>query len=331
LIAERLHGGACDPTLADGSGNCAADSLPRAGLAVRIVTLIAVVLPLAGLVAALVMLWGAPFHWVYLALFGGMYFLTALGIGVGFHRLFTHRSFETGAFFRFVWAALGSMAIEGPLVRWVAVHRRHHQHADIPGDPHSPHASSHDDHDHGAGVSGVLKGVWHSHIGWMFEPVAPDLDRYVPDLLKDPVVRFTNGTFVVWVALGLLVPAALGGILTGTWMGVLLGFLWGGLARVLLVHHVTWSINSVCHLWGTRPFKTRDESRDNPIFGVLALGEGWHNAHHAFPASAKHGLAWWKLDINYLVIRGMALLRLARNVRLPSAERIMERRRLRGA
>jgi stearoyl-CoA desaturase (Delta-9 desaturase) len=304
---------------------------PRASLGVRLVTLVAVLLPLAGLVMAIVLLWGVPFHWTYLAIFGTMYLLTALGIGVGYHRLFTHKSFETGPVMRFIWAVLGSMAVEGPVIRWVATHRKHHQHADMPGDPHSPHAYTHDDHEHAVGIGGLLKGIWHAHVGWLFMQTPPDLDRYVPDLLKDPVVRFVDRTFVLWLVLGLIIPAALGGILTGTWMGVLLGFLWGGLARVLLVHHVTWSINSVCHLWGTRPFKTRDESRDNPLFGILAFGEGWHNTHHAFPASARHGLAWWKLDINYLVIRAMAMLRLARNVRLPSPERIVERRRLHGA
>jgi stearoyl-CoA desaturase (delta-9 desaturase) len=148
--------------------------------------------------------------------------------------------------------------------------------------------------------------------------------------LKDRAVSWVSRTFPLWVALGLLIPAILGGALTRSWAGVLVGFLWGGLVRVLLVHHVTWSINSVCHLWGSRPFETADESRDNLIFGVLAMGEGWHNAHHAFPASARHGLAWWKLDVNYLVIRAMELLHLARNVRVPTAERISERRRPRG-
>ncbi len=302
---------------------------PRAPLGIRLLTLAAVVIPLLGLAAAIFMVWEAPFHWVYLALFGSMYLLTVLGIGVGFHRLFTHRSYETGPVLRFIWAVLGSMAVEGPVVRWVAVHRKHHQHADVAGDPHSPHAPHiHDDHDHGPpGLRALLRGMWHAHVGWIFDDFPPDLNRYVPDLLKDRVVMFVNRTFALWVALGLLIPAVLGGVLTQSWWGLLLGFLWGGLARVLLVHHVTWSINSVCHMWGTRPFSTRDESRDNPILGVLAMGEGWHNTHHAFPTSARHGLAWWKLDVNYLVIRAMWLMRLAKNIRLPSRERINERRR----
>jgi stearoyl-CoA desaturase (delta-9 desaturase) len=257
-----------------------------------------------------------------MALLGGMYTVTMLGVGVGYHRLFTHKSFETGPALRFALAVLGSMAVEGDVVKWAAMHRKHHQHTDVPGDPHSPHAC-----ESGDGRGRVLRGMWHAHMGWFFEKDPPDLERYVPDLERDRVAIAVSRTFPVWVALGLVIPAALGGLLTGTWTGALLGFLWGGLARVLLVHHVTWSINSVCHLWGSRPFRTGDESRDNPFFGVLALGEGWHNTHHAFPTSARHGLSWWKLDINYLVIRVLELLRLASNVRRPSTERIVAQRR----
>jgi stearoyl-CoA desaturase (delta-9 desaturase) len=292
-----------------------------APLATRLVTLGAVLVPFAGLAAAIVLLWNTPFHWVYLTLLVSMYVVTMLGIGVGFHRLFTHKSFEVGPVLTFIWGVLGSMAVEGSLIRWVATHRMHHQHADQPGDPHSPHVHK------GEGVAGLLRGMWHAHIGWLFEKDAPGLERYVPDLLKNRVIVGVSRTFTLWVIVGLLIPAVLGGVITWTWTGMLLGFLWGGLIRVLLVHHVTWSINSVCHIWGSRPYSTRDESRDNPVLGVLALGEGWHNTHHAFPTSARHGLAWWKLDINYIVIRVMQLLRLARNVRVPAAERLLARRR----
>jgi stearoyl-CoA desaturase (Delta-9 desaturase) len=240
-----------------------------------------------------------------------MYLLTALGITVGFHRLFTHRSFEAPGAVRFVLAALGSMAVQGPLLKWVAVHRRHHQHSDGPDDPHTPHH-------HGRGVPGLLRGLWHAHLGWLFKPDPPGLDRYVKDLRQDTPARVAGALFPLWAALGLLAPAALGGLLTGSWAGALLGLLWGGLARVFLVHHVTWSVNSVCHLWGSRPYKGRDESRNNVVFGVLALGEGWHNNHHAFPTSARHGLRWWQVDVSYWVIRALALVRLARDVRLPA-------------
>ncbi len=290
---------------------------PRAGvpertsLTTHLVTLAVVVLPFAGLLGSIALLWGRGAGWVELGLLLGMYVLTALGITVGFHRLFTHRSFETGAATRFVLAALGSMAVEAPLLKWVAVHRRHHQHSDRPGDPHSPHG-------HGGGLRGVLRGVWHAHLGWLFRPDPPDLPHYVKDLRADTPVRVASALFPVWVALGLLAPAALGWWLAGGWPGALLGLLWGGLARVFLVHHVTWSVNSVCHLWGGRPFGGRDESRNNVVFGVLALGEGWHNNHHAFPTSARHGLRWWQLDLSYYVIRLLALLGLAWNVKLPA-------------
>jgi stearoyl-CoA desaturase (delta-9 desaturase) len=278
----------------------------------RVGTLVAVLLPLAGLIAAVVSLWGYGFGWVEFGVLGGMYVLTALGITVGFHRLFTHKSFETNAVVRFVLAALGSMAVQGSVLRWVAQHRRHHQHSDTPADPHSPHGR-------GRGLVGVVRGFWHAHIGWAFKPDAAGLDRYVADLMKQRSVRWASALFPLWIVLGLALPAVLGGVLTGTWAGVLLGFLWGGLVRVFLVHHVTWSVNSVCHLWGSRPYPDKDHSRNNLVLGVLAMGEGWHNNHHAFPTSARHGLRWWQIDVSYYVIRVMSWLGLAWKVRLPAA------------
>lgn len=285
----------------------------------RLVNIAAVTIPFAGLIVAIILLWGVAFNWLYLALFGGMYLLTALGITVGYHRYFTHRSFKAPRPVAAVLAMLGSMAVEGPVLQWVATHRRHHQHSDDHDDPHSPH-------NHGSGLMGTLRGMWHAHMGWLFRSHARGLARYVRDLRQDPLVRRMSRLFPVWVLVGLLVPAALGGLLTLSWTGVLLGFIWGGLVRVFFVHHVTWSINSVCHIWGARPFRSHDESRNNAIFGVLALGEGWHNNHHAFPTSARHGLRWWQLDISYLVIRAMALVGLARDIRIPSRERIVAKR-----
>jgi stearoyl-CoA desaturase (delta-9 desaturase) len=241
---------------------------------------------------------------------------TGLGITVGFHRFFAHRSFETNKVVQFALGVLGSMAVQAPVIKWVAQHRRHHQHSDEPGDPHSPYLQ-------GRGVLGVLRGFWHSHLGWVFRPEVPNLARYVPDLLENGVARIVSRLFPLWVAVGLLIPTVLGGVITLSWSGALLGFIWGGLVRVFLVHHVTWSINSVCHLWGTRPFSSGDRSRNNFVFGVLAMGEGWHNNHHAFPASARHGLCWWQFDLSYLVIRVLALVGLAYNVRRPSARMIM--------
>lgn len=285
-------------------------SSERLSPAARVTSLVAVVAPFLGLVAAFILLWGWGFSWVDLGLLVGMYTLTGLGITVGYHRLFTHRSFESSRVVQFFLSVFGSMALQGPLLRWVAMHRRHHQYSDQHNDPHSPHHF-------GTGVLGVLRGLWHAHLGWVFRPDPPDLWHYVKDLQQSRFLRGTSALCPLWVALGLLIPAALGGLLTGSWMGALLGLLWGGLARIFLVHHVTWSVNSVCHLWGSRPYRSNDQSRNNFLVGVLALGEGWHNNHHAFPTSARHGLHWWQIDVSYWVIRALALLGLAWKVRVP--------------
>jgi len=270
-------------------------------------TLAAVLLPPLGLVAAVVLVWGWGVSWADLGLLAGFYLLTAVGVTVGFHRLFVHRSFQTGTAVQLVLAALGSMAAQGPLFRWAAHHRRHHQHSDTARDPHSPHRPG-----------GRLRGLWHAHVGWVFRPDPVDLGRYVRDLRRKWALRLSNRLFVVWVGLGLGLPAALGGLFAGSWAGALTGLVWGGLVRLFLVHHVTWSVNSAGHLWGKRRYRSGDHSRDNFVLGVLAMGEGWHNAHHAFPTSARHGLRWWQLDLSYYFIRLLALVGLAWNVRLPT-------------
>jgi stearoyl-CoA desaturase (Delta-9 desaturase) len=290
---------------------------PREGNAQRlpwsiwIVNLLAVVLPLLGVGSTAVFLWGWGFSWTDLGVLLGMYVLTVLGIKVGFHRLFTHHSFETYGFVKLLFGVLGSMAVQGSLFQWVGLHRRHHQFSDHAGDPHSPHL-------HGAGVLGVLGGLWHAHLGWIFEADPPHLDHYIKDLRQSRLLRVVSALFPVWVTLGLLLPGLLGGVITLTWGGVWTGLIWGGLVRVFLVHHVTWSVNSVCHLWGFRPFRNDDESRNNAVVGVLALGEGYHNTHHAFPTSARHGLRWWQFDLSYDLIRALSWVGLAWDVRLPS-------------
>jgi len=289
-------------------------------LRTRIANLFAVILPLAAVVLGIVSMWGRGFTWVDFTLLSGMYVLTVLGITVGFHRLFTHHAFETNSAVAFILGVLGSMAVQGRLFNWVALHRRHHQHSDEPGDPHSPHLA-------GEGIWGVLRGMWHAHLGWLFKPDSPDLPRYVKDLQRSKALRIVDKLFVLWVALGLLLPAMIGGVVTGTWAGAFWGFMWGGLVRVLLVHHVTWSVNSVCHLWGRRPYQSSDQSRNNFLFGVLALGEGWHNTHHAFPTSARHGLQWWQIDVSYWVIRTLSWLRLAWHLQLPSHQLQVTRKR----
>jgi stearoyl-CoA desaturase (delta-9 desaturase) len=296
------------------------DSSARVSAAVRIGNLIGVIVPFLGVVGTMVLVWGHGFSWVQLGVFLGMYLATGLGITVGYHRLFAHRSFETPRAVAAVLAVLGSMAVEGPPLKWVATHRRHHQHSDGHDDPHSPHL-------HGEGLRGMLRGLWHAHIGWMFTSDPPNLFRYVPDLRKDRLLKRVSKLFPVWVALSLLIPTILGGVLTMTWKGALLGFLWGGLTRIFLIHHVTWSINSVCHLWGSRPFNSHDESRNNVVFGVLGLGEGWHNNHHAFPTSARHGLKWWQVDLSYWTIRCMEWVGLATKVRVPTPATLARKRR----
>ncbi len=283
---------------------------PRLPLRTRLLTLGAVVLPFAGLIASIVFLWGWGLCWVELALFGGMYVLTAMGITIGYHRFFTHRSFETNAVVQSVLAVLGSMAVQGPMLNWVALHRKHHQHSDGVEDPHSPHH-------HGLGFLGLVRGFWFAHLGWMFQAGPANLSHYVKDLSRSKLLRTMSALFPIWVVAGLLIPALLGWLLLGGWAGALLGFIWGGLVRVFFLHHVTWSVNSVCHLWGQQPYPDRDESRNNFVVGLLSLGEGWHNNHHAFPTSARHGLRWWQIDVSYYVIRLLALFRLARNVKRP--------------
>lgn len=297
------------------------EPLARPTLPALIGSLIAVILPFLGLVAASILFWDTRFSWLNLGMLLGGYLLTAVGITVGYHRLFTHKSFKTNRVVTAALGILGSMAVEGPILQWVATHRCHHQHTDRPDDPHSPNL-------HGPGLGSWLKGMYHAHFGWFFTAglSTAQLERYVPDLLADPLIRRISGLFGLWAAMGVLLPALAGFIVTGTWLGALMGFIWGGLLRVFLVHHVTWSVNSVCHLWGAQPFNTHDYSRNNPIFGILALGEGWHNTHHAFPTSARHGLEWWQVDLSYQLIRLLAVIGLARDIKLPSPERVAAKR-----
>jgi stearoyl-CoA desaturase (delta-9 desaturase) len=247
--------------------------------------------------------------------------LTGLGITVGFHRLFTHRSFKTGRVVRATLGILGSAAIEGPVISWVADHRKHHAFSDRPGDPHSPHV------DHGVGVLGSIRGLLHAHIGWLFvHDQRGARDRYAPDLLADPVMRFVHRWFPVWALGGLAAAFGLGFAIGGSVETGLTGLLWGGGVRLLILHHATYSINSICHVFGRRRFATRDESRNVLWLSVFSFGESWHNNHHAFPTSARHGLRRWELDPSALVIRMLAACRLAWDVVDVSEER--QRRKL---
>jgi stearoyl-CoA desaturase (delta-9 desaturase) len=271
-----------------------------------IANLIATVVPAALVGVAAWLAWGGALHWADLIVLAVTYLLTGAGITVGFHRLFTHRSFKTSAPIRAVLAALGSAAVEGPVLEWVANHRKHHQFSDQPGDPHSPHV------EHGHGWRGALAGLFHAHVGWIFngDDMASE-ERYAKDLLGDPVIRFVNRTFALWVTAGLAFPFGLGVALTGSITGGLTGLLWGGAVRLFLLHHATFSINSLCHFFGSRKFATGDQSRNLFWLALPTLGEAWHNNHHAFPTSARHGLRWWQLDPSAWLIFALARTGLA--------------------
>jgi stearoyl-CoA desaturase (delta-9 desaturase) len=282
----------------------------------RIGNILGVILPVAALIAAIVLLWNKWVGAETLAITALMYALAGgLGISVGFHRLFSHRSFDGPAPVRATFAILGSMAMQGPIIRWVANHRTHHAHPDKEGDPHSPHLSEHD------GLRGTLEGLWHAHVGWIFTPDRPPEERYARDLLDDPLISFVDRTFMVWVLLGFALPFALGYAIGGTLEAALLAMLWGGAVRIFLVHHATFAVNSLCHFAGRRRFDTSDESRNLVWLAPLTFGEAWHNNHHAFPNSAFHGLRRHELDLGGLVIRGLERVKLVRNVTRISQER----------
>jgi stearoyl-CoA desaturase (delta-9 desaturase) len=288
----------------------------------RRVTVAAVIVPFVAFVVAVVLMAGGAVSWLDLGCFAAMYALTGFGITVGFHRLLTHRSFDAPRPVRIAFAVLGSMAVQGELIKWVADHRKHHTFTDEEGDPHSPHLHTED------GWRGVLRGLWHSHVGWMVSrrEYVP-AERYARDLVNDPAMVFVHRAFVLWVALGFAIPFAAGLTIGGTLTAGLTALLWGGLVRVFMLHHATFSVNSICHMYGGRPFETDDESRNNWVVGLLALGEGWHHNHHAFPTSAKHGLRRLQFDPSWWIIRALAFVRLARNVRTPSPARVAQKLR----
>ncbi len=260
------------------------------------IVLLIVVVPLLATGLAVRLLWQRAAHWPDLALLAIMYTLVAVGVTVGYHRMLTHRSFTPHPAVKFILLVLGSMALEGDAITWTATHTKHHALADRPGDPHSP-----------------LDGFFHAHLGWVFAETDADPQVYCRHLLRDRMVVFVSRTHLLWVALALAIPFAVGGALGG-WLGALTGLLWGGLVRQFLTHHVTWSVNSICHTFGKRAFQTNNASRNEWIVGLLAFGEGWHNNHHAFPRSAFHGLRWWQFDLAGYVIRLLERLGLAHDV-----------------
>jgi stearoyl-CoA desaturase (delta-9 desaturase) len=275
----------------------------------RIITGTVTVVPVLALGVVAWQVWGDFLRWSDLIVFAIMYVGTGLGVTVGFHRHFTHRSFKTKKPIRATLAVLGSMAIEGPIISWVADHRKHHTFSDQEGDPHSPHVG------HEGGWRGALRGLLHAHVGWLFiHTHRGKRQRYARDLIEDPVVSFVDRTFVLWAVGGLVTAFALGWLIGGSVYAALTGLLWGGAVRMLVVHHVTYSINSLCHFFGKRRFETGDESRNLFWLSFLTFGESWHNNHHAFPTSAMHGMRTWEIDPSALVIRGLEKLGLVWDV-----------------
>lgn len=301
----------------------AADIQPTANEKLdRFLTGLITVIPFVVLVVVASQAWQQGLYWSDLMVFAVMYVATGLGITIGFHRMLTHRSFETSKWLRGTFAILGSAAIEGPVVSWVADHRKHHAFTDREGDPHSPHV------DHGHGLGGILKGLFHAHVGWLFiHTQRANKERYAKDLIEDPVISFVNRWFFGWVLLGLVVPFLLGWAIGGSIDRGWTGLLWGGGVRMLVLHHVTYSINSLCHVFGSRKFETDDESKNLLWLAPLAFGENFHNNHHAFPTSARHGLGKYDLDTSAWVIAGLAKAGLVWNVKLPS-EAQQEKKRL---
>lgn len=284
-------------------------------------------MPLIGTVLAMYLALENPIGWLELTLFGVMWMLTGLGISTGYHRLLCHRSFRTTKPVRIILTILGCMAAQGSVISWVAMHRRHHQITDREGDIHSPNL-------HGDGIKGKLVGFFHAHLLWMFKHDYPNVTHYAKDLLKDPAMLAVNRYYVRWVLLGIALPTVIGGIVTGTWYGALMGMLWGGAVRLFVVGHLIATLNSLLHLAGTQRFvlnvNRKDNSRNNWLLGLLVWGEGWHNNHHAFPFSASFGLEWYRVDFGYYLIKILQMFGLAWDIKLPNRE-IIRNKEVEGA
>ncbi|MFF4537422.1 acyl-CoA desaturase [Streptomyces aureus] len=285
----------------------------------QITLLLFIAVPFLALLAAVPLAWGRGLSWLDVGLLVFFYYLGCHGVTIGYHRYFTHGSFKAKRPLRIAIAIAGSMAVEGPLVRWVADHRKHHRFSDAEGDPHSPWR-------YGETVPALMKGLWWAHIGWMFDEERTSQEKYAPDLLKDPAIRAISRQFILWTLLSLALPPLIGGLVTMSWWGAFTGFFWGSLVRVALLHHVTWSINSICHAVGKRPFRSRDRSGNVWWLAVLSCGESWHNLHHSDPTSARHGVDRGQLDSSARIIRWCEQLGWAYDVRWPSRSRLDSRR-----
>ena len=277
-------------------------------------------IPLLGFLAALGYAFTVGIGWLEVGLFFSMYLITVIGLEVGFHRYFTHRSFETHRIIKAYFAISGSMCAQGPLIYWVANHRRHHRFSDKEGDPHSPYINR-----KGESIKNFISGLWHAHISWQMDHDTPSTVQLAKDLLKDRQTFFFNKTYFLWVALGILIPALAGGLITMSWEGWVAGILWGGLARIFILNQFTFSINSICHMFGRQPFKTREESRNNFWLAIPSFGQAWHNNHHAFPYAAQLDFEWWQIDLGGRVVALLKWLGLASQVKKPTRDHIQSK------
>ena len=285
----------------------------------KISMLVLTILPFVGLVAAVTLLWNEAVGWTDLVLFLGLYVVCGFGITIGYHRMLTHHAFEAVPPLKAALLVAGSFALQGSALDWAVDHRTHHAYSDKEGDPHSPH------HGFARGPLGAIKGLLHAHMGWMFRHNRHDQERYGKDILQDRLTMTVSRLFPLWAVLTFVVPFVLGGLLTMSWKGAVTGLLWGGLVRLFFNHHVTWSVNSICHFFGKRPFATSDQSTNNWVLALPSLGESWHHNHHVFPTSAFHGLSWRQIDLSAWLIAGWEKVGLVRNVRKPTSEQIVRK------
>jgi stearoyl-CoA desaturase (delta-9 desaturase) len=282
----------------------------------KISMLVLTILPFVGLIAAVTLLWNEAVGWTDLVLFIGLYVICGFGITIGYHRMLTHHAFEAVAPLKAALLVAGSFALQGSALDWAIDHRTHHAYSDKEGDPHSPH------HGFARGPLGAIKGLLHAHMGWMFRHNRTDQERYGKDILQDRLTMTVSRLFPLWAVLTFVVPFVLGGLLTLSWKGAVTGLVWGGLVRLFFNHHVTWSVNSICHFFGKRPFTTSDQSTNNWVLALPSLGESWHHNHHVFPTSAFHGLSWRQVDLSGWMIAVWEKIGLVRNVRKPTTEQI---------
>ena len=291
------------------------DPLQPNSMGMRITIGFFIVIPLIAVLLAIPVAWGGYLGWTDIALVFVMWTITAAGITVGYHRFFTHGSFKANRAVKIALAIAGSMALEGSLDQWVADHRKHHKFSDEIGDPHSPWRF-------GTSKRAIAKGLYYAHVGWFFDPQNTSIAKYAPDIAADKDLRRISRYFPLAITTTLLLPALLGGLITWSWIGALTAFFWAGIIRVALVHHVTWSINSICHVFGTRPFNSRDKSSNVAWLAIPSFGESWHNLHHVDQTSARHGVLRGQIDLSAEIIRGLEKLGWARDVRWPKPERI---------